>query len=136
MENNNYEIFSSSSLPINGWLQSCIYCRTFTSKIFKINYDSKELLIYLCNTCKNRKNYLKNNFKNRVKLKYNYIKKSISLKNNKNNDKSYASTSDSDYSSDYTSDSDNSSNNDFFDNEEDLPHYLKKKWIIDKIKKD
>jgi hypothetical protein len=125
MSNINYEIYSSSSLPINGWLQSCIHCRIFTSKIYKMNYDDNELIIYLCNKCKKSKIFLKNVFYNRVIVKYNFIKKI------NNNNLSINSES-----SDISSESDNSSNNDFFDNENDLPHYLKKKWVIDKIKKD
>ena len=103
MSNINYEIYSFSSLPINGWLQSCIHCRIYTSKIYKMNYDDNELIIYLCNKCKKSKIFLKNVFYNRVIVKYNYIKNNNNLSINSE-------------SSDISSESDNSSNNDFFDN--------------------
>lgn len=115
MSNFKYEIFSSSSLPKEGWLQSCIYCRTFTSKIYKMIYEKNELNIYLCNTCKKKKFHLENEFYNRVIYKYELITNRLSSS-----------------SSDSSSESENDNKNDFFDNQDNLPHYLKKEWILNK----
>ena len=122
MSDFNYEIYSSSTLPKKGWLQSCIYCRVFTTKIFKININDDILHIYLCNTCKNRDYHLKDNFINRV----NEVKKESKCNSNEISSDSYTDT---DTDSSNLINSESNKVNDFFDKEDNLPYYLKNKWI-------
>ena len=54
-----YEIFIINDLPMNGWIQSCIFCNIFTSKtitLFGLNVsDSKEALYEI--TCDHIEGY-------------------------------------------------------------------------------
>lgn len=45
-------IFFESDLPINGWLQSCIFCNLYTSKLKCLNnYKNYKINFHVCKDC-------------------------------------------------------------------------------------
>jgi hypothetical protein len=51
-----YDVLSGTkhkSLPINGWIQTCYFCSTPTSKIKILSYDNKFYYVFRCKECTN-----------------------------------------------------------------------------------
>ena len=56
-------IFFESDLPINGWLQSCIFCESYTSKLKCLeNYKNYKINFHVCKECNNKITLKKNKY--------------------------------------------------------------------------